>query len=147
MLFGDMDELSSQPFIEIPGGAGRMPFGDSEEEQECHEDYQNSEDDGDASDDTNPTNDTSSDTSLRSTISRQVWGDSDSVTQRSDNEPEPIAMEETSEKWLSDYPQLDIFFPETSTNEIHRCFRFAYRWSSELFNSPPVIHPTHAPAI
>lgn len=117
MLFGDMNELSSQPSIEGPGGAGRVPCGDSEEEQECQEDYQNREDDADANDETSPTNDTSLDISLRSTVSRQMWGDSGNVSQRSDNEPKAITMGETSRRWLTDRRRLVIFFLERSTNK------------------------------
>ncbi|RMJ18267.1 hypothetical protein CDV36_002093 [Fusarium kuroshium] len=63
----------------------------------------------DADDETDPDGDNSSDISLKSTISRQMWGDSDSGTERSDDEPESFTMEEPSEERFSDCRQLVIF--------------------------------------
>ncbi|RTE82925.1 hypothetical protein BHE90_002496 [Fusarium euwallaceae] len=101
----------------------------------------------DADDETDPDGDNSSDISLKSTISRQMWGDSDSGTERSDDEPESFTMEEPSEERFSDCRQLVIFSFNPLTNQVYRRFRFVYRWVGRLFNSPPIIHPTYALAV
>ncbi|RSL50000.1 hypothetical protein CEP54_012155 [Fusarium duplospermum] len=101
----------------------------------------------DADNETDAESDTSSDISLKSTISRQMWGDSDSEAERSDDEPESFTMEEPSEERFSDCRQLVIFSFNPSTEQVHRRFRFVYRWAGRLFNSPPIIHPTYALAV
>ncbi|KAJ3534862.1 hypothetical protein NM208_g7374 [Fusarium decemcellulare] len=130
-LGGSLDESS----IASPTAAASMPL---EEDEDADIEMTTETDLSEA----DLASNASSDMSLKSTIPFDLWGDSNSVTKRSDDEPSILDDEET-EKRVSDRRQLVIFSHDPSTNQLHRRFRFLYRWAGELFNSPPVIHPEH----
>lgn len=146
MMFGDVEELSDEPSIKIHGRAGRMSFRRSEEEQDCQGDYQNHEDDGDADSETSPTSDVSSLISPTSAVSRQMWGDSDSVSHRSDNEPESVTLNTTVKTWLSNPRRQAIFFLDTPTKR-YLVVSVSPMDETADFNSQPVVPPAHTPDI
>ncbi|XP_044724097.1 uncharacterized protein HRG_01993 [Hirsutella rhossiliensis] len=84
---------------------------------------------------------------IPSAISTGAWADSDSNSQESEDGPGPLQEAETTVNRASDKRELVILFHDRSNNLARRVFRFAYRWAGQLFNSPPVIHPTHELAV
>ncbi|KAF5620221.1 zinc finger protein [Fusarium sp. NRRL 52700] len=88
-----------------------------------------------------------SDISLKSTIPLELWGDSSSVSSRSDGDSELPIWEEPSQGRLCDRRELVIFNLDRSTGEVKHLFRYTSHWRGRQFDSPPIIHPSHHLAV